>query len=576
MPIRQPIVVFMGHIDHGKSSILERIRGISITKAEPGLITQSLRSYSVPLATIRQYCGPLLDNINRKLIIPGLLFLDSPGHAAFNNMRKIGGNLADIAILVVDCKEGIKEQTRECLSILKQYKTPFVVALNKVDLIPGWQAHPQEKLLQNITSQSSRVQEELEKVLYSIVAKLGEDNLNAERFDRVDDFTKQVSIVPVSAKTGEGLPELLMVMTGLAQRFLEEKLTINVEGHGKATILEVTEDPKLGTVLDIVLYDGTLRVNDTIVIGTISNAIETKVRALFEIDHKTKKLVSQKEVHAAAGVKLIAPGLKDAIGGMPLVVADKNVENVKKELQREIHSILTETGKEGIIAKADTIGSLEALANLLKEANVTIKKLSIGNITKKDVAEAKVETNPIYRVILGFNIAAFEGASGIKQVTHDVVYKIIEDYEAWKNAQLKMLEAKEIEKVTHPFRLKVMEGFVFRQSNPAVVGAHVQAGILTIEAHMMKKDGSKLSVIKTIQEHGKNIDSAPKDKEVAIAIPNVIVGRQLKEGDVLYSDLTEDEFKKLKKLKKYLKLDEIDVIKEVLEIKRKQNPMWGV
>lgn len=576
MPTRQPIVIFMGHIDHGKSSILEKIRGISITKAEPGLITQSIRSYPVPLEVIKRYCGSLIENMKSQLTIPGLLFLDSPGHAAFNNMRKIGGNLADIAILVVDAKEGIKEQTKECLAILKQYKTPFVIALNKVDLIPGWQANPKEKLLANIANQSARVQEELDKAVYALVARLSEENLNAERYDRVDDFTKQITIVPVSAKTTEGLPELLMVMTGLAQRFLEQKLNINGEGPGKATILEVSEDAKLGTTLDVVLYDGLLKVNDKIMIATVGEPIETKVRALFELDVKTKKLISQREVHAAAGIKLIAPRMKDAIGGMPLLVANTNETVIRQQLQKEVHSILLETEKDGVIAKADTIGSLEALATLLKEAGVTIKKLSIGNISKKDIADARVEKDPIYKVILGFNIESVEEASDIKQITHDVIYKIIEDYNVWKESILKKEQAKQAEAIVHPFKIKVMEGFVFRQSNPAVVGAQVLGGIIAAEMPIIKKDGSKLSVVKTIQEQGKNVASAAKDKEIAVAIPNVTVGRQLKEGDILYADLTEEQFKRLKGFKKYLKADEIDVIKEIVEIKRKQNPMWGV
>ncbi len=540
------------------------------------MITQSIRSYNIPLSVIKQYCGALLEKSSLKITIPGLLFLDSPGHAAFNNMRKIGGNLADIAILVIDCKEGVKDQTKECLSIIKQYKTPFVVALNKVDLIPGWQSHPKEMIVGSIVNQATRVQEELDKIIYGMVAKLAEGGLNSERFDRVDDFTKQVAIIPVSAKTGEGLPELLMVISGLAQRFLEKKLTINVEGSGKATILEVTEDPGLGTALDVVLYDGTLKVNDEIVIATTGEPIVTKVRGLFELDYKTKKLVARQEVHAAAGVKLIAPGLKDAVGGMPLMVVRKNKEEAKKTIQKEIQSIIFETGREGVVAKADTIGSVEALATLLKQAGIPVKRYGIGNINKKDVAEAAVEKNIVHRAVLAFNVGVMEEVKDVKQITHDVIYKTIEDYDAWKTAQLKHLEAQEIEKITHPFRLKVMEGFVFRQSNPAVVGAQIQAGILTIESHVMKKDGSKLSMIKTIQEQGKNIDRAEKGKEVAIAIPNVIVGRQLKEGDILYSDLTEDEFKKLKNLKKYMKADEIEVVKEIAEIKRKQNPMWGV
>ena len=248
--IRQPIVILVGHVDHGKSSILEHIKGISITKGEAGGITQTLKSYNVPLLAIQHLCGDLLQTLNQNLTIPGLLFLDSPGHAAFTNMRKRGGNLADIAILVIDAKEGLKEQTLESIEILKQYKTPFIIALNKVDMLQGWRSS-ESALLQNIKGQSDTVQQELDNQLYTLVGKLNEQDINAERFDRVDDYTKQVAIIPTSTKTGEGLPELLMVLTGLAQKYLEQSLQIETKGPGKGTILEVTEEEGKGTCFTI-------------------------------------------------------------------------------------------------------------------------------------------------------------------------------------------------------------------------------------------------------------------------------------------------------------------------------------
>lgn len=576
MTIRQPIVVLMGHIDHGKSSILEKVRGISITKGEPGLITQSIKSYNIPFSVIQAYCGQLLNTLKTTITIPGLLFLDSPGHAAFNNMRKIGGNLADIAILVVDAREGIKDQTKECIAILKQYKTPFIIVLNKIDLIPGWHSHPKVRVLASIASQSSAAEQEMEKILYTLVGKLAEEGLNAERFDRVDDFTKQIAIVPASAKTGEGLPELLMVITGLAQRFLEKALTTEESGAGKATILEVTEEEGIGTALDIVLYEGTIRVNDEIIFATMNQPVETKVRALFECDYRKRKLVAKKEVHAATGIKLVAPNIKDAIGGMPLLVMGNKREEIRKEVEEEVSSVIRETGTAGIILKADTIGSLEALAGLVKEANIPVSRCSIGDVTKKDVAEAKAEKNAINRVILGFNVKQYGEEREIKQITHEVIYKIIEEYEAWKKEQIKKTEAKEIEGMHRPFRIKVLRGFIFRQSNPAVVGVLVQSGTLGVETPLMKSDGSKVSSVKTVQKEGKNVPSAEKDCEVAVAIPHITVGRQIKEEDILYSDVSETEFKKLKILKKYLKPHERETLKEIAEIKRRQNPLWGV
>ena len=264
--IRSPICTVAGHVDHGKTSVLVKIRGTAIVETEAGRITQAIGASIVPLTTIRKICGPLLERLNIKFTIPGLLFIDTPGHAAFTNLRKRGGNLADIAIVVIDINEGIKPQTTEVIDILKQYKTPFVVALNKIDLISGWQSN-KTLLLENVSKQSATIQQLLDKKLYELVGRLSTFGLNSERFDRVDDYTKQIAIIPLSAKTGEGMPELLMVITGLAQKYLEKKLDIDIKRFAKGTILEVKETKGLGITLDVIVYDGTLKRNDLIVIG---------------------------------------------------------------------------------------------------------------------------------------------------------------------------------------------------------------------------------------------------------------------------------------------------------------------
>ncbi len=570
--IRQPIVVLVGHIDHGKSSILERIKGISITKGEAGGITQSLKSYPIPFNAVEKFCGPLLKQASTKITLPGLLFLDTPGHAAFNNMRKRGGNLADLAILVVDCHQGIQEQTIESITILRQYKTPFIVALNKIDVLDGWRSS-KSSLLQNIKGQSERVQQELDNILYTLVAKFSELGFQSERFDRVSDYTSQVAIVPVSAKTQEGLPELLMVLIGLAQKYLEKSLQVAVSGPGKGTILEVKEEAGLGTVLDVVLYDGSLKTNDTIVLGTMDKPLVTKVRALFEQGLGTK-LAPVKEVHAACGVRVVAPDFTGVVGGMPLRVAKDNVAQVVEEIQAEIEEVLIEADGEGVIIKADTLGSLEALAGLLRKQGIPIKRAALGPISKKDIADAKAEKDFLYKVILGFNIEPVK--TEVKTICHPVIYKIIEEYTAWKDQQSKKDEMQELEGMTRPCKLHILPGCVFRQSNPAVVGVRVEGGVLEADIPLIKADGSKAGSIKSLQLEGETVEQAEKGKEVAVAIPGVIVGRQIKEDDILFSDLTEREFVKYKQLKKYLKPDEIAVLKEIALIKRKEQPTWGI
>ncbi|MEK6904676.1 MAG: translation initiation factor IF-2 [Nanoarchaeota archaeon] len=569
---RQPIVTVMGHIDHGKSSIVERLTHLSITKGEPGLITQCIKSYKVSSDAIKKASGDLLERSGIKLTIPGLLIIDSPVHAAFNNLRKRGGNLADIAILVIDLNQGMQDQTLECIEILKNYKTPFVVAANKIDLISGWNKI-EKSLLENVKQQRQDVQQDLDKRIYQIVAKLSEFNVNSERFDRVDDFAKQVAIVPCSAQTGEGIAELIMVIGGLAQRYLKDNLKMNVEGEGKGIILEVQEEKGLGTSLDVILYDGKLKVNDQIVIGSLGEPIVSRVKGLFE--RENKKFKSVKEAGAACGIRVLPADIKDVIGGMPIRVANKNVDAVKDEIKREIEQVISDVDNEGIVVKADTLGSLEALIGLLTNAGLKIKRASIGGITKKDITEALAEKDQLNKVVAGFNVEDV-GSKKVKIICSDVIYKITEGIEEWRDEERKRIEAKELEKVSRAFKVQILPGCVFRQSNPAVVGVKVLGGIMKSNFIIMKKDGSKAGYVKSMQKENENVEEAKKDDELAISIPDAIVGRQIKENDILYSDMEEENFVKLKNLKKYLKEDEIEVLKEIAKIKRRENPVWGI
>ncbi len=573
MEIRAPIVTLVGHVDHGKSSILDFIRQTNIVAKEAGGITQKISSTNLTISQIRRITGRLLQSLNIKLTIPGILFIDTPGHAAFNNLRKRGGNLADIAILVIDIKEGVMPQTLESIEILRSYKTPFIIALNKIDNLQAWRESKEVPLIKNIQSQSEVTINDLETKLYKVVSKLSELNLNAERFDRIDNYTKQISIVPCSAKTGEGIPELLMVMTGLAQRYLEESLNIEVKGPAEGTILEVKEEKGLGKILDVIIYNGTLKKNDEIVIATLSEPIVTKVKAIF--DQERGKLKSVNEVSASRGIMISAPDLGEAASGMPFQVVRGDIEQVKAKLQEEISEVLIETENDGVILKADTLGSLEALTNLLKEKNIQIKKADIGEISKKDIAEAKSEKEIINKVILGFNIKQVH-SDEVKIIANNVIYKIIEDYEKWIEEYKKEKQLRELSNVTFPVKLQIIRGTIFRQSNPAVVGVRILEGKLKTEINLMRKDGVRIGHVKSIQSEGESAQDVTKNKEVAVSIPGATVGRQIDEDMILYSDLTEQEFIKLKKLKNFLNRDEIEVLKEISEIKRKEKPLWGI
>ncbi|MEK6916537.1 MAG: GTP-binding protein, partial [Nanoarchaeota archaeon] len=271
--LRQPIISVLGHVDHGKTKLLDKIRGSATQMGESGGITQAIGASIIPIDVVKKICGSLLGT-KIKLSIPGLLFIDTPGHAAFTTLRKRGGSISDIAILVIDINEGLKPQSLESIEILKGSKTPFVIAANKIDLIPRYR-QTDRLLLKNLNAQDPFVQERLETKLYEIVGKLSEMGINSERFDRVDNYTKQVAIVPVSAITGDGIAELLMVLVGLAQKYLEESLKLQVSGSAKGTVLEVKETIGLGKTLDVIIYDGLLKKNDRIIIGGLGSPIET-------------------------------------------------------------------------------------------------------------------------------------------------------------------------------------------------------------------------------------------------------------------------------------------------------------
>ena len=423
-------------------------------------------------------------------------------------------------------------------------------------------------MLKTIESQNQDIKAKLDTKLYELVGKLYNHGFNAERFDKVEDYTKQIAIIPVSAKTGDGIPELLMVLTGLAQRFLEESLKINTKISGRGVILEVKDEKGIGTYLDTIIYDGNIKVNDQIVIGHLGSPIITKVRSIFD-GKKTVKIVE-----AACSMRIMAQNIKDAIPGMPLIVANINLEKAKKEVQEEVEEVIINNDKQGLIIKADSLGSLEALIALLKERKIPIRKASIGDVNKKDIAEAESQKDPLSRVILGFNIK--EVKTTIPVIVHDVIYKIIDDYERLRENKRKELENKELSTLVRPCKFLIMPGYIFRQNNPAVVGIDLLIGILKTNTKLMKKNGNSIGIVKSIQIDGKNVNEIKAKNQVAIALPDVIVTRHIFEGDTIYSDIPEDDFKKLKSIKKFLNEQEMEVLKEIAEIKRRQNHLWGV
>jgi len=577
--IRTPIIAFLGHVDAGKTTLQDFIRKTAVAKSEPGEITQSIGSSLVPSHLIKSLCGELLAQLKIGLKVPGFLMIDTPGHAAFVSLRKRGGTLADLAVLVVDINEGLMPQTLEAIEVLKKFKTPFIIAANKIDAIHGWRK-TEKFLLQCIEKQEKNVQDKLDTRIYSLVGKLSELGFNADRYDRVDDYTKSLAIIPCSAKTGEGVPELLVMAAGLSQKFLGNKLQYSETAPAKGTILEVNTQRGLGVTLDVIIYDGVLKKGDQIVIGGVDEPIITKVKALLEpaplSEMRNTNFRRVEQVVAATGVKISALGIDNAAAGMPVLAVKNNIEEAKKAVQKEVAELSIELDDEGIVAKADTLGSLEALATILKQNGIKVKKAEIGEITRKDVSDAAASANPLDYVILGFNVQPTSITTvGVQIMTDNVIYSLIDKLKEWRAKEKKRIESSAVKKITKPCKLLLLRGYVFRQSNPAIAGTEILLGTLQTGTKLMK-DGKTITTAREIQEEKESITEARKGKQVAVSYEKVMIGRQLNEGDVLYSFITDKEYRKLKELKQHLTDDEKEALREIAAMMRKSNPLWGV
>lgn len=573
--IRQPIITVMGHVDHGKTSLLDRIRNTATASREAGGITQHIGASEVPIDVVKKICGPLLSKMGATITIPGLLFIDTPGHEAFTNLRKRGGSISDLAILVVDITKNLEPQTYEAIDILKQYKTPFIVAANKIDLITGWRKQETYSFTESISKQTKDVQEQLEAKLYSLVGTLSEAGFQSERFDRVTDVTKELSIVPLSARTGEGVAELLMYATGLSQRFLEKRLDIEPDEPGVGGIIEKKEEKGLGITLDVILYNGTLHANDTVAFATSTGISTAKIRALLrpkelqELRESTSKFYYVDLVSAAAGVKISGSGFDDALPGS-LVISTKS-PTYEQDIKAELQEVFT-TDKSGIILKADTIGSIEAISKLLGSIDVKISKKSLGKITKRDVLDAFAmrATDAHNAVILAFNVGIEDEAqqesqaTGISVLRADIIYKLIDDYKEWIGDEKKR-ERELLEKtLAFPGKIHILRNSAFRISHPAVFGIEVLSGRLRPGYMMMKENGEMIGNIKEIQDNGVGKQEVRKGDNVAVSIDGITFGRQIHDDDILYTYISSEEIRALKFKHADLLSDEDKALLEVL------------
>ena len=583
MATRQPIVSVLGHVDHGKTTLLDSVRKTDLAVREPGLITQHIGATEVPHDVIQELCAPLIGEW--PLETPGLLFIDTPGHQAFTTLRARGGALADIAVLIVDINEGFMPQTIESLKILQQNRTPFVIALNKVDRLSGWAKHDGMPFVTSYDLQIDQVQERLDDKIFSIIERLYSFGVPSDRYDRIADFTESVALVPMSAKTGEGIPDLLLILVGLSQRYLQDQLGFEATGPARGTVLEVKDVQGLGKTVDAIVYDGVLRTGDKLVVGGVNGPIVSQVKALLkpkpldEIRDPKNRFDSIKEVVAATGVKIAGPGLEDALAGSPIIAYTDDEEGAVADVM-EASQPKIEVADEGLTILADAVGSLEGLAYEMRGADLPITRAEIRNVSRKDVVEVSTNSNPLYRVIIAFNVDILPDAEeallkeDVKVIQGAVVYKLVEDYQEWAEKRREDLDAERRTDYIHPGKFLILPDHTFRVSKPAIVGVRVLAGRLRVGQPILRPDGRELGKIRSIRSGDESLKEVRQGAEVAVALTEVTVGRQIKEEDVLYVDVPEGHARALSRGD--LSPDDRMVLDEIIDIKRKTEPFWAM
>jgi translation initiation factor 5B len=568
------------------------VRGTAVQAREAGGITQHIGASFFPIETIKNMTGALYYKLSKsETQIPGLLVIDTPGHEIFANLRIRGGSAADIAIVVVDVNKGFEAQTIESIEILRKRKVPFVIALNKIDMISGWRKTNVGFISEEVKKQDLSVQEMLDTKIYNVVGSLSRLGYNSEAFWRVRDFTKELGIVPISAVTGVGIPELLAVLVGLAQQYMAKKLERHKVG-ARGIVLEINEEVGLGPSANIILLDGTLKHGDKVILAKREGAIITKIKALLlpkpldEMRDPRDKFRPVNEVISAAGLKITSPDLDKVLAGSPLYVLEneEDEDRLKKIVESEIKSVLVNTDMNGIILRCDTIGSIEAIMDLLKKADIPVRSADIGHITRRDIIEASAvkEKNRYLGVVLGFNVRILDDAQkesqerDVKIFNEQIIYNLVRTYTDWVTYQREHEESILFNEIPPICKFQFMRGYIFRRNDPAVFGAEILVGKLRQKVQVMSDTGKKVGIIQQVQENGKAIEVATKGMQIAVSIKGPVIGRQINEEDIFYTDLNSRQAKMLIERFHYrLNEEEKEVFKKILAEKRKTDSAFG-
>jgi len=565
---RSPIICIMGHVDTGKTKLLDKIRRTNVQEGEAGGITQQIGATFFPDIALQEQTQKVDPDF--ELEVPGLMIIDTPGHESFNNLRARGSSLCDMAILVIDIMHGLEPQTVESLEMLKKRRCPFIIALNKCDVLYQWVSKTYTGIRDALGRQEQFVRDEFHKRLGNIMLQLNERSLNCQLYWENEDPRSTVSIIPTSALTGEGVPDLLYTILKLTTKLLPSKLEIKEELQ--CTVIEVKVIEGLGTTIDVVLVNGTLREGDQIVLVGMGGPIVTTIRALLTPQPMKEMRVKSEYVHHASintsmGVKICAPGLENAVAGTELVVVgpDDDLEELKEEADSGFDSILSEFEKQqsGVYVKASTLGSLEALLSFLKDMKIPVFDVGIGEVHKKDVKKAmimKEKKMPEYAVILCFDVKVSAEAvqqaktDGVEIMTADIIYHLFDKFKTYmdKINESKKSDAK-VEAV-FPVVLQIDKNCVFHKTDPMVFGCAVVGGQLRVGTPLCvpEKENIQIGRVAGIERDHKQLKVARRGDSVCVKIEqntqqtHIAYGRHFDHSNQLYSYITRQSIDTLK------------------------------
>eukprot|EP00668_Euglena_longa_P002552 GGOE01002981.1.p2 GENE.GGOE01002981.1~~GGOE01002981.1.p2 ORF type:complete len:773 (-),score=366.90 GGOE01002981.1:549-2834(-) len=571
--VRSPIICVMGHVDTGKTKLLDKIRRTNVQANEAGGITQQIGASFFPIETILAKTADLNEDMHLEYNIPGLLIIDTPGHESFTNLRSRGSSLCDIAILVIDIMHGLEQQTKESIQMLRQRKCPFVVALNKVDRMYDWKPNPDWPFRKSLDAQAKYVKQEFETRLQHTIDELMAEGLNSVAYWKNRDFKKYVSLVPTSAHTGEGIPDLLLLITQLTQKHLNDRITL--KDQLDCVILEVKVIEGLGHTIDVILVNGTLHEGDRIILGGINGPITTHIRALLTPqplkEMRVKgEYVHHKELRAAQGVKICATELEHAVAGsflftIPDDADDDEIDHLKDLVN--VDKILKgiETSDRGVSVQASTLGSLEALLAFLKDCKppIPVANVNIGPIHKKHILKCMTMLETKHKelaIILAFDVTIsreaqeYAAKEGIRIFSANIIYHLFDQFTAYMKGIREEQQKGDAEVAVFPVEMTVVPNCVFHASDPIVLGVEVQVGVLKVGTPLctFNSDGTCLQIgrVSSIEREHKEIQELTKREQAAVKItpkePTLTVGRHFSPDQTIYSFVTRESIDALK------------------------------